>query len=673
MDKFQKTFLQEAEELMADLEQALLRLEDDFEDEQCISEIFRAMHSLKGGGSMFGFDTISSVTHHLETIYDQIRNHQLKANRVILDVTFEALDHLKNSLLDQQLADDYNREKHQEVLAKIESLMTETEAVPDELESQDAGQSMATYYIHVAPNESIFANGTNPLYLIDDLSALGECMILPSMAEVPALKDVEPEKCYTQFEVLLSTERPKDEINDVFIFAEDQCEIQVEMICGGNLLDFEPFINALQAKTLDENILGYDAIKDLVQLHLDEGSKSLKTRKKEITKTESSIRVSSDKLDELMNLVSELVTTQAQISLIAEQKGIVELTELGENMEKITRRLRDNAFSICLVPIQVLVTRFQRLVRDLSNDLGKEIQFIASGTDTELDKSIIENISDPILHIIRNSIDHGIEPADERVRKGKSPEGRLELNAFYSGTYVYIQIKDDGQGINPESIKKKAIQNGLIVTGDQLTEKETLELIFMPGFSTAEEVTDVSGRGVGMDVVKRKIEALKGDVTLASQIDKGTTITIKLPLTLSIIDGMLVQVADTKYIIPLDFVDRCYEINTLKIDEDESQKHVFEGSMLPVLNTRACFGLAAYQGSITQVIKLNYDEFPVCITVDHIIGQYQAAMKPLGDHYETQDEFSGATILGDGSVALVLDVMRFIRHQLNRKELKLEQ
>ncbi|MBL3658600.1 chemotaxis protein CheA [Fulvivirga sediminis] len=672
MDKFQKTFLQEAEELMDDLEQALLRLEDDFEDKQCISEIFRAMHSLKGGGSMFGFDTISSITHHLETIYDQIRNNELKANRNILDVTFEAVDHLKHSLMDQQLSEDYNRKKHQEVMLKIEALRSEVDNGQEELDSSESTLTMATYYVLVSPKESIFANGTNPLYLIDDLSALGKCLVLPSLTSLPVLKEVEPDKCYTQFEVLISTELPKEEIKDVFIFAEDQCDLQVEMICGGDLLDFEPLISALESKRLDEDILGYDAVKNIVQLHLNESSKSIKKSKKDIAKTESSIRVSSDKLDELMNLVSELVTTQAQISLIAEQKGIEELTELGENMEKITRRLRDNAFSICLVPIQVLVTRFQRLVRDLSNDLGKEVQFITSGTETELDKSIIENISDPILHIIRNSIDHGIETSEERVKKGKSPVGKLELSAFYSGTYVYVQLRDDGQGINPESVKKKAIQNGLIISGDQLTEKEALELVFMPGFSTAEEITDVSGRGVGMDVVKRKIEALKGDVTIASKINEGTSITIKLPLTLSIIDGMLVEIAETKYIIPLDFVDKCYEIYTSKLDGEDSQKYVFEGSMLPVLNTRACFGFQAFSGDITQVIKLTYEEFPVCITVDHIIGQYQAAMKPLGEHYESQDEFSGATILGDGSVALVLDVMRFVRQHLMVKELKLE-
>jgi two-component system chemotaxis sensor kinase CheA len=374
----------------------------------------------------------------------------------------------------------------------------------------------------------------------------------------------------------------------------------------------------------------------------------------------SSIRVSSEKLDDLMNLISEMVTSQAQLTLLAQQNDIAELSNLSENMEKITKRLRDNAFNICLVPLQTLETRFQRLLRDLSKELNKEINFITEGIETELDKSMIEQISDPILHILRNSVDHGIEAPEERVKNGKKKNGTIIMKAFHSGTGVYIQIKDDGRGLDPEKIRAKALAKGNITEASFLTETETLNLVFAPGFSTADKVTDVSGRGVGMDVVKRNIEAVHGEVKLESTVGEGTTITIRLPLTLSIIDGMRVKIGSSEYILPLAAIDKCYEVKTEKLQPGLSQKLALDGHLLPVFNLREAFDEHTEKLQHTQIIKIHHD-FPVCITVDAVIGEYQAVMKPLTALYGGKDDFSGATILGDGSVALVMDTTKLIK------------
>jgi two-component system chemotaxis sensor kinase CheA len=375
----------------------------------------------------------------------------------------------------------------------------------------------------------------------------------------------------------------------------------------------------------------------------------------------SSIRVSSEKLDSLMNLVSELVTTQARLSLFAEQNNIAELTGISENVQKLSRQLRDTAFSIVLIPIEHMLTRFQRLVRDLSNDLKKDVIFITEGAETELDKTIIESLSDPLMHIIRNSLDHGIEETQERIKKGKPKQGKITLKAFYSGANVHIRITDDGAGIDPEQIREKAISKGIIPPDKKLSNKEILDLVFLPGFSTAKKVTDVSGRGVGMDVVKRKIADIRGEVEIESELGVGTTIVIKLPLTLSIIDGLLVKVEDIHYVLPLSAVDKIYAVERKDLYNKFNNIVVLEGKQVPYFSVRKEFELSESTQDIEQVIVVNFEDNHVGLIVDYVVGEYQAVLKPLGRHYKKQEMISGATILGDGSIALVLDINKIIK------------
>lgn len=667
--KLQAIFFAEAEELIADLEQALLQLEAEPQNITGVQEVFRVMHTLKGSASMFGFDSLSALTHDLETIYDSVRAGTMELSVEILQVTLECVDHLKNLIKDPDLKDSLVKGTHASLLERIHELSS---GERKQVESASAAVNIAgsLFYILLRFKAGIFSNGTNPLYLVDDLTNLGQNLVYPHLDEVPALHSINPDISYVSFELLLFTAQGEDSIREVFIFCEDQVELQVEKLGNDNLLNDKDFVQALGNPLPEAPPFGYALVKSIAvktQVKTQLGSILPGQGNKGLEST--SIRVSSDKLDELMNLVSELVTSQARLTLIAEKNSIADLVNLSENMEKITRRLRDNAFTICLVPIESLVTRFQRLVRDLSKELKKEIEFIAEGTETELDKSIIENVTDPILHILRNCIDHGIELPEERVRKGKSRKGRIELKAYHSGTSVFIQIRDDGKGINIEKIRSKAIGQGLIQAENTLSDKEILDLVFKPGFSLAEKVTDVSGRGVGMDIVKQKIDTIHGEVSLQSKVDEGTTLTIKLPLTLSIMDGMLVRIGKSSYVLPLSMVEKCFEIATRQLEKRVIQKHVFDGELVPVFNLLEAFCEDGNTSEITQVIKIRYEEFPVAITVDAIIGEYQAVMKPLGEMYRGQDEFSGGTILGDGSVALVFDTDKLIRKFIQLDEL----
>jgi two-component system, chemotaxis family, sensor kinase CheA len=671
MDHLQGIFIAEAEELIASLEETLLQFDKDRTNKTSIETIFRSMHTLKGSASMFGFESLSALTHELETVYDLIRTGRFTATNEVLEVTLETIDHVKKIIRDQALQDPANRARHEALRTAIAGLTGEARG------QTSTPTGMATFYVHCKPHANVHLKGTNPLYLIEDLASLGTARVLPHLHEVPPLDAIDPTLCYTGFEIFLASKNTWDEVQGVFIFAEGCCDVIVEKIADTDLLQVPGFIQALDIKGFGAAPFGLAAIQHLAATALHAGTTTGHTPAASAAATPAaatknqvtSIRVSSDKLDELLNLVSEMVTSQAGLTLLAARHDVPGLANLAENMEKISRRLRENAFSICLIPIDTLVTRFQRLVRDLSKELGKEINFTAEGVETELDKSIIENITDPILHMLRNCIDHGIESPAERAAKGKPRQGSIRMKALQSGTSVYIQIADDGKGIDAEKIRQKAVAKGLLAADAVLSEKETYDLIFKPGFSTAEQVTDVSGRGVGMDIVKRNIEAIHGEVSIASRIHEGTTITIRLPLTLSIVDGMRVKIASSEYILPLTAVDKCYEIETRKLRREHAQKIEFDGNLLPVFNLREVFHEDEPKPDITQVIKVHYDEFPVGLAVDAVIGEYQAVMKPLGTFYENREEFSGATILGDGTVALVMDIHKLVRQLIDENRL----
>ncbi|MDP4186608.1 MAG: chemotaxis protein CheA [Bacteroidota bacterium] len=671
MENFKEKFKEEAIENINDLEKALLELESSPQDKELIERVFRAMHSLKGGGAMFGYANISEYTHNLETVYDRVRNDQMKIDENLLNITFASVDLLKKFLNEEDQDPEVIKEKN--FLSGEINALINGQPIPNQpvslqpFASEEKNKSLKTFYVLFIPEENIFDNGTNPLFLLDELGSLSnDFVVYPHVNKVPGLEKINPESCYIYWEIYLSTEADMNAITDVFIFVEDECVLQVNKISEVNLLQNKEFLNKID-KTYKDQV---DAdVNELTKFAYNLSQASVEEKKKAEEKPGinvkeraiSSIRVASDKLDNLMNLVSELVTVQARLDLYAANSEDAELLAIAENIQKLSRQMRDIAFSIVLIPIETMLTRFQRLIRDLSNELNKEVIFVTEGVETELDKTIIENLLDPFMHIFRNSLDHGIESAEKRIALGKPAKGKIMLKAFYSGANVFIQISDDGAGIDPEVIREKAIRKGFISQDAQLSKKELIDMIFLPGFSTSDKVTDVSGRGVGMDVVKRKISDIRGEVEVESEVNVGTTITIKLPLTLSIIDGLLVKIQDTFYVIPLSVVNKIYAAPHKDLVNTFNHLVVLDGRQIPFYYLREELGVEENQTQMEEVVAVKYEDREIGLVVDSVEGEYQAVLKPLGKHYKKQDFFSGATILGNGTLALVMDTNKAIK------------
>lgn len=716
MEEYNKIFITEAKEFIQSLESALLTLENNPEEKQKIDEVFRLMHSLKGSGAMFGYDELSDFTHNLETLFDEIRNKRIKLNHSIINFTLNSLDHIKK-LLFTDISEE-TKKQSKELILKINQFIENDSQLKDEKtekafsnvknttnssENNTVNEKIKTYHILFQPEEDILENGTNPLYLIDELSNLGKSFIYPEISEIPNLHQIEPFKCYTSWEIILSTKVEIEEIKDVFLFVKDESNIIIEKIGDCNIFNYPEFEDTLKKERLKLESI---RITELLQRCKEITDKNSKPTKKSNTphksnasekdtdtsvtpkklqeeraeenktqkiienfnenKTISSIRVDSSKLDKLMNLVSEFITTQARLQMHAGEKNDADLMNIAEAINKLSRQLRDNTFDICLIPINYLLTRFRRLVRDLSQELDKEIDFKSEGTDTELDKSVIEKLTDPLLHIIRNAIDHGIESKVERKLLNKPETGKIILKSYYSGTYVYIIVKDDGKGIDPEKIKKKAVSLNLLKKSQQVSKNELLDLLFLPGFTTSEAISDISGRGVGMDVVKRKIEEIKGEVDIESEKNKGTSIILKLPLTLSIIDGFLVRIGKEHFIVPFANIMKIY--NVRETDITNKYQHITEvdGKQFQFLDLKKEFNIHTENEPIDKyMIIVDYKGKQIGLVVDHIFGEYQAVIKPVGDFLKGVDIFSGASILGDGSVALVFDTNKIINQYVN--------
>ncbi len=689
MDNFQKKFIEEATDLINTLEESLLALDSNPDDKQIIADIFRVMHSLKGGGAMFGFENISEFTHNLETIYDFVRNDKMPISQDLLDVTFHSIDLLRAML-------NREEEENPEIKASADILMQRVQKIISQaetghfsnavqhskvVENQENKEVLKTFAIHFSPNEDIFDNGTNPLFLIEDITTLGKYFIFPHLHRIPELENFDVEKCYISWDILLSTSKNIEIVSDIFIFVEGDCVLEIEKISDSDVLENQEFMGKIRNQNHQIRIHFKEILLQNNSQDLQNESVEFVQTQEKIESTENihekirifskesviaSVRVPVTKLDQLMNLVSELVTTQASLSMYVEKHSVHELTQISENIENITRQLRDNAFTMSLVPIEAMLTRFHRLVRDLSALFKKDIAFITEGAETELDKTLIQTLTEPLMHIIRNSIDHGIETIEERIRLGKPKQGKIVLKAYYSGSNVHIQVRDDGRGIDSDKVKRKAIEKGLIHPDMVLSERETLDLIFLPGFSTADAITDISGRGVGMDVVKRKISEMRGEVEISSNIHQGTSITLKLPLTLSIIDGLLCKVGETFYIIPLSVVEKIYSVEHSKLVNTFNNLIILDGEQIPFYYLREEFCESGNFSQNEEIVVVRYEEKQIGLAVDAVVGEYQAVLKTLGRLYKNQEIVSGASILGDGTVALVLDTNKIISQFSNQ-------
>ena len=660
MDPFRHSFREEARELLADLEAALLELNENREDRELISRVFRALHTIKGSGAMFGFERLAAFTHNLENAFDEVRNGRIPISAELIDLTLSALDLIRSMVEEnegEQLADPVACEsilgRAREIIGrKAEPTKTDVEisATP----TTDPRATERRWKIHFAPGPDLMRTGSNPLLLIRELAQLGELSVTASMASVPGLTEIDPERCYVSWEMTLITAAGEDAIRDVFIFVEDLCELTIESPAPEAAADL-----SVSAKSV---ALGRSPCESELTARALEDKRAQSGGRRTYDKPDntSSLRVPASKLDQFVNLVGELVTVQARLSEIAARRDDIEITSVAEEVERLAASLRENSMNIRMMPIRGTFEKFRRLVHDLARDLDKNVELTIEGADTELDKTVIDQLSDPLMHLIRNSMDHGIEPAEVRSAAGKNPIATIHLSARYSGASVQIGVSDDGGGIDADAVRRKAIEKGLITAESSLEDSAIYALIFQPGFSTAKQVTDISGRGVGMDVVRQNIESLRGTIDVQSQPGQGTSVTLRLPLTLAIIDGLLVKVNGSFFVMPLANILECIELTSLDIEEANG-KHVsnLRGEVVPYIRLREYFGIGADRPEIEQIMIVDTGEGGrYGFVVDQVLGNCQTVIKNLGRFYRHVQVVSGATILGDGTVALILDPWR---------------
>jgi len=629
LDQQKNMFREEAAELLTDLEASLLELEETPTDQELVAKVFRAMHTIKGSGAMFGFDDIAAFTHEVETVFDLVRGGTLTVTQELINLSLSARDHIRGLLnppedgVVDMAAGTVLVQQFKALVPRPKEAPTQDKKV-QELATGGDGESW-TYRIRIKLVESIVFSGTRPDSLIRELAELGSCRVVAQTDSIPLLEDYTPESLYIYWDVVLSTDRGIDAIKDVFIFVEDDVDLKIDVIDGSEdgegdvnykrigeiLLDRGDITSAELDRILGENkpigqklidSKNVDPGKIEVALYEQEMVRASRAQRQS-QEAAATVRVPADRLDRLVDLVGEMVTIQSRMSQTAIGRDDAELISIAEEVERLTAELRDNTLSLRMLPIGTTFSKFKRLVRDLSQELGKEIELTTAGAETELDKTVIEKLNDPLIHLIRNSIDHGIEAPQLRVSAGKKRHGTIRLAAIHSGDCVVIEITDDGAGLDQERIRAKAIEKGIISDQDSLSPQELYQLIFASGFSTAAKVTGVSGRGVGMDVVRRAIESLRGTININSDPGQGTTIRVQIPLTLAIIESLLVGIGKERYVLPLSLVEECIELKRNQVHEAHGRNLVkVRDQLIPYLPLRRWFDITGEQPTIEQVV-----------------------------------------------------------------------
>ncbi len=656
MAQFHQVFFEESLEGLDNMETALLAL-DKGGDRELVHTIFRAAHSIKGGAATFGFPEMAAFTHEAESLLDELRDGRRAIDKPIIELLLRTVDCLRGMFARAQAGQPLNDEVAEELRGELAAMMGR--AAETQVKARRARDHADAWQITFRPHPGMAASGNDPLRLLRELKALGELTVIAELDQLPALDALDVSQCHIGWTMELRGQVTREAIKSVFDWVEDDCDLAIEPlhVVAPPAAAEAPKVEAARATVTDAAT-----------------ARAARESAPAANAESSSVRVSIDKIDSLIDLVGELVITQSMLDQFREAFDITKLALLQEGLTQLarhTRELQESVMGIRMLPIASVFNRFPRLVRDLSGKLGKNVRLDMHGEHTELDKTVLEKIGDPLVHLVRNAIDHGLEMPDKRRAAGKPEQGTLRLEAFHRGGSIVVEVGDDGAGLNREAIVAKAIQRGLISSGEGMSDDAVAELIFQPGFSTAAVTTDLSGRGVGMDVVRRNVSDLGGTVTIRTTPGKGSVFTIVLPLTLAIIDGLTAAVGEECYIVPLVSI---VESVQLKADAVRSvvgggELFRFRGEYLPVIRLHEVFGCAGAKHAIEDglMIVAEGDGTRVGLFVDGLVGQQQAVVKSLEANYRRVSGVSGATILADGSVALIVDIAGLIRLQARRK------
>lgn len=692
LDSVIGTFIAESRELLQQMEDALLQIEQSPDDPELINAIFRAAHTIKGSSGLFGFDSIVAFTHVAESVLDRVRAGELPFGADLSALMLLVGDHLAG--LVDHLAEGRDLAELPEVMGiheaeLVQRLSQYLDATPAAAADATAagcspapaeGVASRHWHLSLRFGADSLRNGMDPVAFLRYLATFGDLLhIEPVIDHLPSFDALDPEACYLGLEVAFTTEADQAVIEGAFDFVREDGRIRIlppdaplaryaellaeqtdegdaqrqRLLRCGTLSEAElasldaPQANEAQADSSPEAPAAAEPGETAAS------GKALKETARASGEA-NLIRVDAGKLDQLINLVGELIIAGANTRMLAQGCGLVDMSESAETLSRLVEEVRDSALTLRMVQIGATFNRFQRVVRDVSKELGKDIVLHISGGDTELDKTVVEKIGDPLTHLVRNAMDHGIEPAEQRRASGKPLQGVVRLNAYHEAGGIVIEVSDDGGGLNPEKILAKAVQRGLVTEGQQLSDKDTFNLIFEPGFSTAEQISNLSGRGVGMDVVKRNITALRGTVELDSRLGAGTCVRIRLPLTLAIIDGFLIGVGSSSYVVPLDMVEECIELPSSDLDDLDQLD--LRGDVLPFIRLRNLFEEASPRPRRENVVVVSYAGVRAGLVVDQLHGEFQTVIKPLGRVFGQVPSLSGFTILGSGAVALILDI-----------------
>ncbi len=697
LDDALQTFIAEGRELLEEMERALLSLQQAPDESEAVNAIFRAAHTIKGSAGLFGLDHIVAFTHVAESVLDEVRGGAIAIDAALIATLLACGDHI-GALLDAVAAG--RLEPDADLAQNAEPLLTQLRsrlgaggavAAPERADSfarvERSGNEADTWHISLRFGRSVLRNGMDPLSFIRYLATMGRIATLVTLPDaLPGATEMDPECCYLGFEIAFCTQADKATIEGVFEFVLDDCGIRIlppnsrideylalirelpeeparlgEILVRCGTVTAHELASALQSQAGDADTRRIGAIlveqgsaaPEVVEAALDKQQRAREAKARE----NRSVRVDADKLDRLINLVGELIIASASAGLAARSTQNAELHEAHSTLAGLVEEVRDSALQLRMVKIGATFNRFQRVVHDVSREIGKDIHLVVSGEDAELDKTVVEKIADPLTHLVRNAIDHGIESAELRAERGKPAQGTVHLNAYHDSGSIVIEVGDDGGGLDRDRILAKAVERGLIEPGRSLSDRETYALIFEPGFSTAEQITNLSGRGVGMDVVKRNITALRGSVSVDSTAGAGTTVTVRLPLTLAIINGFQVGVGKSVFVMPLDTVEECIEFSC-EAGRDYTN---LRGEVLPFIRLRELFEIDAPAALRQNVVVVRAGSQKLGIVVDMLLGEFQTVIRPLSKMFAQVQGISGSSILGSGDVALILDVPALMR------------
>jgi two-component system chemotaxis sensor kinase CheA len=703
LDAALQTFYVEAQEHLESMENILLTMDDGKCDHEMLNDIFRSAHTIKGSAGIFGLDHIVDFTHVIENVLDRARENKITVDRTLVDILFKCRDHMQ-SLVKLSLEDfqsDYDCQEIGKALLKDitpwsdeESKHIETDApiASDELSQQENTDKLSNkgyWHISLRLADDCLKNGMDPLSFIRFLSTIGEIRHIETIdITFPEFKTFDPENLYFSYEISLKSDADAETIENTFMFVEEDSQITILPPCANaeqvnqlinSLPEDDDYLKAIFIKcgtyietdieqtTVAENT---EVVENLTSKFQEAKESSKEQHKEQTASTNKQIRVDSDRVDHLINLIGELVINQQRIDLLANKTKNPQLIEAVGDFEGFTEQIRDAALSLRMVPIGGTFQRFKRLVRDTAQQLGKNVELVIKGADTELDRLMVEKLTDPLTHIVRNAMDHGLESIEQRLAAGKTEQGKLKLAAYHDAGHIIIEISDDGNGINKEMVREKAISKGIIHEESILTDNELFHLIFHPGFSTAAAVTNLSGRGVGMDVVKRNVEALQGNIEISSETGAGSTFKIRLPLTLAIIDGFHVESHGTHFIIPQATIIECIDLDS-HIDIDGRHCINLRGDMIPYLNMEEVFRLSPptdlthtdtklAEHKKTELVIVQFGGELAGIAVDKLNGEIQTVVKPLGPIFKPLKGIGGSSLLGSGEIAFILDIPQLI-------------